>query len=663
MHLGSLSDKTTVKAVKVALQQLPKGSQGLDTAYDKTTERIDNQQPGFQQLAKQTLSWIVYATRQLSLLELRHALAVEDKATELDEENLAEADEIVSACAGLVTIERDTDIIRLVHYTTQEYLERKFLTWEPFAEEALTRTCLNYLSFDVFTTKDPGFPTSYPGSCRYELVDAFKKAHFLDYAVDAWHNHAEHCWNDVVEKLVFSFLEGDPQILNYGALRYIEVHDKFFYPRRPEEVEFATMHIVALFGLDRIAAALLQAGYDTQVESITERTPLTYAAEFGNEAVAKLLLKDVNVCDKYGYTPLHLAAEYGHENIVKLLLECEGINVNAQGSDTRFEIQVTPLNFAIEYGHEKVVSLLLERDDIDLSRGPLGNRNTALMSCAVGGSEDILQGLIERDDVDLNCGDDEGNTALMIAARYGNEEVFKRLLECSNVEVQCKNLRNQTPLMLAAEIGEKEIVELLLDREDTDVNCKDDEGQTALMWAASLYDSSGISIIRKLLKREEIDVNCQDNEGRTALMTAAKSKNYEVVKRLLMKEKIDVNCRNKKSQTVLMIAAQLRTYKAVEEFLMREEIDVNCQDNKSRTALMLAISSKNYVALKSILLREEIDVNCRDKDGRTALMLAASSENYDAVEILLQRDGIDLTGSDEDEESLKHAIKSLSLSI
>ena len=433
-------------------------------AYDKTVERIDNQQPGFQQLAKQTLSWIVYATRQLSVLELRHALAVEDDSIELDEDNLAEIDEIIHACAGLVTLEEDTNIIRLVHYTTQEYLEHKFLTWEPLGEEAITRTCLTYLSFDLFKIKK-----DQPREFR------FNNAYFLDYAIDTWHNHAEHCWNDAVEQLVVSFLEGDPQILNDGASRYIRLHNKLYSDFRVNS--FKTMHFAALFGLARTATALLQAGYNTRVVDWDKRTPLTYAAEFGHQAVARLLLKDADLQDKEGNTPLHFAAENGHEKIVKLLLDCEGIDVNGTGSN------FSPLNLAIQRGHEGVAKLLLERADIDVSRGPLGSRDTALMSCAMDGSEGILQQLLKRDDLDLNCRNDQGETALMLAAENGNTKVFKQLLEKPGVEVHLKNWKNQTLLMLSVTGSSLEIVELLLNQEDINVNCQDNKGQTALILA------------------------------------------------------------------------------------------------------------------------------------------------------------------------------------
>jgi GPI inositol-deacylase, winged helix domain len=112
-------------------------------------ERIKCQVPGSQKLATQVLLWIRCAKQPLTTKELQHALAVEIDTSEL-EENIPEIEDIVSVCAGLVTIDNESDIIRLVHYTTQEYFERTQKSWFSDAETDITKTCITYLSFDVF---------------------------------------------------------------------------------------------------------------------------------------------------------------------------------------------------------------------------------------------------------------------------------------------------------------------------------------------------------------------------------------------------------------------------------------------------------------------------------------------------------------------------------
>ena len=44
---------------------------------------------------------------------------------------------MVSVCAGLVTVDEESDIIRLVHYTTQEFFERTQNIWFPNCRETM----------------------------------------------------------------------------------------------------------------------------------------------------------------------------------------------------------------------------------------------------------------------------------------------------------------------------------------------------------------------------------------------------------------------------------------------------------------------------------------------------------------------------------------------
>jgi hypothetical protein len=48
-------DKTTPKAIRYALEKLPKGSEAYDSAYKEAMERIEGQKPGLEGLAKKVL--------------------------------------------------------------------------------------------------------------------------------------------------------------------------------------------------------------------------------------------------------------------------------------------------------------------------------------------------------------------------------------------------------------------------------------------------------------------------------------------------------------------------------------------------------------------------------------------------------------------------------
>jgi hypothetical protein len=115
-------------------------------------DRIEGQVKDQEELAKQVLSWITCAKRPLTVLELQHALAIEVGKPKLDEENLPDIEDIVSTCAGLVIVDEESNIIRLVHYITQEYFERTWTFWFSNAQSDITVTCVTYLSFHTFET-------------------------------------------------------------------------------------------------------------------------------------------------------------------------------------------------------------------------------------------------------------------------------------------------------------------------------------------------------------------------------------------------------------------------------------------------------------------------------------------------------------------------------
>ena len=145
-------DKIRPKAIGLALKRRPKGSEALDITHNAALERVESQKEGFEKLAKRVLSWIIHAQRQLTIVELQHALAVKIGEPELDEENVREPHQLVSVYAGLVTSDQKTGVIRLVHYTTQQYFERTRLSWAPNVQADITMACLTYLSFNTFET-------------------------------------------------------------------------------------------------------------------------------------------------------------------------------------------------------------------------------------------------------------------------------------------------------------------------------------------------------------------------------------------------------------------------------------------------------------------------------------------------------------------------------
>jgi ankyrin repeat domain-containing protein 50 len=111
LHMNSLIGKQNTAAIRKALETLPSE---VDKTYDEAMERIEQQASGDIELAKQIFCWITCARRSLNVNELQIALAIEHGTTSIDPETIINEDVLTSVCAGLVVIEGQQKIIRLV---------------------------------------------------------------------------------------------------------------------------------------------------------------------------------------------------------------------------------------------------------------------------------------------------------------------------------------------------------------------------------------------------------------------------------------------------------------------------------------------------------------------------------------------------------------------
>jgi hypothetical protein len=397
LHLSSLTDKTTPKAIRAALQRMQRGSEALKDAYKNTVERIEGQQPGFRDLARKVLSWITYSQRPLTVLELQHALAVEVGDVELDAENIEEESQMISVCAGLVLADDKTKFISFVHYTAQEYFETVDREWLSNAQHNISMSCMTYLSFDTFAS---GW-CSTDGLFKLRL----KENGFLDYAARYWGFHASHVETQIVEPIHSSFLTKEGNITCATQVMLASDYCSPGYSQwAPQEVK--AVHLLAKFGLVECMIAFLDHQHHTNLKDSYDQTPLLWAVKGGHEKMVKLLLTqddiEVNSKDKYNRAPLLWAAEGGHEKMVKLLLTQDDIEVNSKDKYNQ-----APLFWAAKNGHENIVKLLLARDDIDVnSKESLSG--TPLSSAAEKGHENIVKLLLAQDDTDVNSKDGYG---------------------------------------------------------------------------------------------------------------------------------------------------------------------------------------------------------------------------------------------------------------
>lgn len=96
-----------------------KKSKLLDYSFDQVEERIDSQKEGLKGLVRRVLFVITCGKRPLSTTKLQHSLGVKHQTSPLDADDLVQIQDMVSVCAGLVTVDNESNVIWLAHYTTQ----------------------------------------------------------------------------------------------------------------------------------------------------------------------------------------------------------------------------------------------------------------------------------------------------------------------------------------------------------------------------------------------------------------------------------------------------------------------------------------------------------------------------------------------------------------
>ncbi|KAM7223012.1 Ankyrin repeat-containing domain protein [Rhypophila decipiens] len=408
LHFQSMCDHTDKKSVLQALSRLQSGSNAYEVAYEEAMGRIKRQRAGPAELAFKVLAWITCATRPLRTVELQHALAVEEGEDSVDKDKITEVDDLVSYCAGLVTVNRRSGIIRLVHYTTQEYFRRARDKWFPSAEVEMAAVCLRYISFPVFESW---------GSLTKQQVEDRKWADPLyEYATNNWAHHLRRDWlpcKDLFERFRRSTLnvaaaaQAVPNLKGYNLGRdYNRKGYKvarngngwdFQYTLGPEQHlrGLTGLHLLVYFGLHEALGFFLDDSESPDgVVTNNGQTLLGWAAVYGHEQVIRSLVsRGANIEKRdaiHATTPLLLAIFHGHTNAAKLLMEM-GANLLApdlSGGNS--------LIIAVRKANIEVVRAILERDPTKALSVDFQTKDTALIYAAQALHLEIIQLLLQH---------------------------------------------------------------------------------------------------------------------------------------------------------------------------------------------------------------------------------------------------------------------------
>ncbi|RPA98237.1 hypothetical protein L873DRAFT_1808487 [Choiromyces venosus 120613-1] len=96
----------------------------------------------------EVLLWVSLAHWPLSVSELCDALGVEIGSSDLNTKNIPLIRTLLRSCLGLVTVDKETLRVHLIHSTLQEYLQAHTSLFD-HGHARIAEVCLTYLNFSA----------------------------------------------------------------------------------------------------------------------------------------------------------------------------------------------------------------------------------------------------------------------------------------------------------------------------------------------------------------------------------------------------------------------------------------------------------------------------------------------------------------------------------
>ena len=550
-------------------QKLSAMKNGLDLgdAYKATVGRIKSQGGEKDRLGMAVLMWISHSRRPLQMDEICHAIAIQIGSNDLNSDDIPAISTLLSCCQGLVTMDKGSSTVRLIHFTLQEYLCANPDLFDR-AHSTMAETCLAYLNFRQVKNLSAAPPPDPQGTP------------FLEYSSLHWGTHMRMELSNRAKTFALELLTQFDNHISAKSL-WKSINGGLPIDYYPGDKPFSALHCISYFGIAEVANALVNMNkWDVNQRDGAGMTPLIWAARYGREEVVRLLLreKDIHPDQKdadSGRTALSWAAGNGHEGVVRLFLGPRLSNPGSIGRrwgkaarvvdhlfggryvdpNSSSEYGQTPLLWAVENGHEGVVELLLRRGSVNPNPPDTVYGQTPLSWAAKKGHQGIVNLLLGRKDVNPDIPDTMyGQTPLSWAARNGYEGIVKLLLGREDVNPDAPDVVfGQSPLLWAAKKGHQGIVKLLLEQENVNPDTPDTMyGRTPLSWAAR---NGNEGIVKLLLGREDVNANIRDTDyGRTPLSWAAEKGHEGVIKLLLGREDVNPNSSSKSGETPLTLA-------------------------------------------------------------------------------------------------------------
>ncbi|KAH6902525.1 hypothetical protein BKA70DRAFT_1434840 [Coprinopsis sp. MPI-PUGE-AT-0042] len=316
LQLEALRNCMSILDMEETLEGFPTD---INLIYMKTWERILAQGPKQSNLAKLVLLWVTHARGEMTVDLLRRAVATSPETYAFDTKRMVPEALLLSVCCGLVSVDKKTEIIRLIHYTTRDAILPKVLEIFPCPHAILAHVCIAHLT-------NCGFQNHSLDGPRGDLIDPLEhhNNNLLTYAHRSWAHHSRECGGHTSVMVAVSELVLNCRTFPLDASQY--------------QVDFGgPLHIAAVYSFEDLIPQAAQL-HSPNVQTANSRaSPLMLAVKIGHLACAKTLLSlpgiDANLRDVSGETALMKAAENGHIECVQLLVEAPGIDINARDNE------------------------------------------------------------------------------------------------------------------------------------------------------------------------------------------------------------------------------------------------------------------------------------------------------------------------------------------
>ncbi|KAK4441942.1 ankyrin repeat-containing domain protein [Podospora aff. communis PSN243] len=530
-------------------------------------------------IARHVFTYLMHGNGDLTVPHLQQSYAaalVEDLSNTGQhrklrlEDYIMSKDSFISACGGLVAVDRETRVVSVVHDAVHTCV-RGCEMIPPNAHTTIAKHCLIYLLSHLGSD----FPEDLSDSLEVSSDDldlgidsqqTHRPQSFLRYAATHWDSHLRKAIklseddNDKALRLATEFLKDTSKVT--GISRFSSKLVNTEVKVGPDKI--SGLHAAILLDLPVLAERLVKLGCDVNATCSAGRTPLHLAARLRDLKLVKVLLEagaKANIRDAQGDTPVHLTVMSDYSNESEHSGQRELLIALLHSPDARAALNIPnnngdrPFSWALHHAPEPIVHLLSSHQLPAPPAEPLNFQTWSplreVMESVTSQQEmKSIISLLLVAGVDPDTTMQDGWTALTDAIWHRRKDIVDLLLQ-HGADANTEGHMYGPPLRLSIKLDQPAITQLLV--QHANVGHESKSGCPHLVYAARKQKNYHVW----LLLDAGAPPNLQDDKGWTALHYAVRSGN-EPLAWLLMSKGANPGVQSNDQQSPLHIAIESR---------------------------------------------------------------------------------------------------------